>query len=92
MVLSSVGTKAKGIAVQTVLPPVPLPPGLKATPSSLEKVFKSDILVLPDTTPDAAGRCLTPAGFGSGLGCSVNSTTPKGKSQSKEESVVLARL
>lgn len=92
MVLSSVGTTAKGIAVQAVLPPVPLPPGPKATPSSLEKVLKSGILVLPDTTPDAAGRYLTPAGFGSGLGCSVKSTTTKEKSQSEEESVVLARL
>lgn len=41
-------------------------PGLRATPSLLVKVFRSDTSVLPHASPDAAGLCLTPAGFGSG--------------------------
>lgn len=48
--------------------------------------------MLPDASPDAAGLCLTPAGFGSGLGCPVKSTTTQEKPQAGEESVVLARL
>lgn len=100
------GKKAKGISMQIVLSPVPLlqealrvvpssvppflvsSPGLKAT----LKVFRSDILVLPASSPDAAGRCLTWAGFGNGLGCSAESTATEGKPQAEEQSIVLARL
>lgn len=39
-------------------------PGLKATPSSLGRMLRSDILVLPDASPETAGGCLTRAGFG----------------------------
>lgn len=66
--------------------------GLKATPSSLGKMLRSDILVFPDAIPAAAGRCLTHAGFGSWLGCSVNSPSIEAKPQSEEECVILPRL
>lgn len=90
--------------MQTVLPPVPLPeealtdvpfsvssflvsfPGQKATPNCLEKVIPGD--GIPDTSPDPAGLCLTPPGFGSS-GCSGRSTTTQRSSRLKRRVLYL---